>query len=109
MGQQIPLIQLLSVPNCPLVAKVRDTLNACLAKTHILATVEELVRDYNSPTLLVNGFDVTGQPSGPDGHASCRLDLPNREQILAAIVSFQSCENGGEANTRVSKFSASRQ
>jgi hypothetical protein len=47
--------------------------------------VEELAGDYDSPTLLVNGVDVTGHPRAPEGHMSCRLDLPSEEQILAAL------------------------
>lgn len=86
MGQPTPpKIQLLSVADCPLVTKVRNTLTNCLAKTQIQTTVEELVGDYNSPTLLVNGLDVTGQPSAPEGQTACRLDLPTEEQILAAL------------------------
>jgi hypothetical protein len=43
------------------------------------AIVEELAGDYNSPTLLVNGFDVTGRPRALEGVMSCRLDLPTEE------------------------------
>ncbi len=78
-------VQLLSVPNCPLVKQVRSALEKCLAQTHVDAVVEELVGDYDSPTLLVNGFDVTGRPRAPEGQMSCRLDLPSEEQILAAL------------------------
>lgn len=86
MSSQTPIkIQLLSVPDCPLLPRVRDTLTNCLAKTEIQTTVEELIGDYNSPTLLVNGVDVTGQPPAPKGQSACRLDLPTDEQVLAAI------------------------
>jgi len=72
----------------------------CLRKTHIHVIVEELVGDYNSPTLLVNGFDVTGQPLAAEGQAACRLDLPSEEQILAAIrgLSVLSFEDAEEAD-----------
>jgi hypothetical protein len=88
-------VQLLSVSDCPLVRRVRSTLENCLAQTHIDAVVEELVGDYNSPTLLVNGFDVTGRPRAPEGQMSCRLDLPSEEQILAALrgLTVPSCED----------------
>lgn len=33
----------------------------------------------------MDGFDVTGRPATPEGQMSCRLDLPNEEQILAAL------------------------
>lgn len=107
MGQGSPIkVQLLSVPDCPLVAKVRSTLNDCLAKMHAEATAEELVGDYNSPTVLINGFDVTGQPVAAQRQASCRLDLPNEEQILAAILGLQvlSCEDAAESKVEVIAF-----
>ncbi|KAJ2975233.1 hypothetical protein NQ176_g5632 [Zarea fungicola] len=47
--------------------------------------LEERVGPCNSPTVLVDGFDVTGEPREEDGRAACRLDLPNEEQISAAI------------------------
>ncbi|KAH0538928.1 hypothetical protein FGG08_004519 [Glutinoglossum americanum] len=107
MGGQNPIkVQLLFVPDCPLAKKVRSTLNDCLGKTDIRVIVEELVGDYNSPTLLVNGFDVTGQPPATEGQTSCRLDLPNEEQVLAAIrgLSILSYEDAGEADILAAAF-----
>merc|ERR1712093_217358 len=78
-------IQLLSVPDCPLVESARSALKNSLAQTHIDTVVEELVGDYSSPTILVDGFDVTGRPREPKNQASCRLDLPTEEQILVAL------------------------
>jgi hypothetical protein len=46
--------------------------------------VEDLEGPYPSPTLLIDGTDVTGK-SSRDGPA-CRLDLPTEEQILAALA-----------------------
>ncbi|EFY85050.1 hypothetical protein J3458_006919 [Metarhizium acridum] len=86
MSQQSPVkVQLLSIPDCPLVAKVRNTLNDSLAKTRSDATVEELVEDYTSPTLLINDFEVTGIPVAAQGHKNCRHDLRNEKQKLAAL------------------------
>ena len=78
-------VQLLSVPDCPLVRPVRKVLEKCLAQIPVDTTFEELVGDYSSPTLLVNGFDVTGCPRAQDSVMSCRLDIPTEEQILAAL------------------------
>jgi hypothetical protein len=47
--------------------------------------VQELEGAFASPTLLVDGVDVTGRPAVSE--PSCRLDLPTREQILAAFNS----------------------
>jgi hypothetical protein len=47
--------------------------------------VEVLVGEYPSPTLLIDGIDVaSGTPLR--GGAFCRLDLPNRTQILDALT-----------------------
>src|SRR5204862_5636281 len=80
-----PKVQLLSVPDCPLVKKVRSMLENCLVQTQMNVVVDEVIGDYNSPTLLVDGFDVTGRPAALEGQTSCRLDLLNEEQILAAV------------------------
>ncbi|KAH7378628.1 hypothetical protein BKA64DRAFT_544896, partial [Cadophora sp. MPI-SDFR-AT-0126] len=78
-------IQLLSVPDCPLVESARSALKNSLAQTHIDAIVQELVGDHSSPTILIDRFDVTGRPREPGNQASCRLDLPTEEQILVTL------------------------
>lgn len=76
-------IQLLHLPHCPLVDRVRATLRTSLAKTNVPVLIEEIEGPYPSPTLLIQGRDVTGRTavSAP----SCRLDLPTEEQVLAAL------------------------
>jgi len=81
-------VQLLCLPDCPLVESVRSTLKKSLARVPVDPIVEVLVGDYSSPTILVNGFDVTGCPRAPEGQMSCRLDLPTEEQIIAALRGF---------------------
>jgi hypothetical protein len=77
-------IQLLHTPGCPNAARLRATLNSSLAKTAARPTVENIEGPYPSPTLLIDGIDVTGRtpPPGP----SCRLDLPTKDDVLAALV-----------------------
>lgn len=75
---------MLRVPDCPLAARVRATLQECLQETPTPVLVEELEGAYPSPTLLVDGVDVvTGQT--PSGEVCCRLDLPSQTQILGAL------------------------
>lgn len=59
---------------------------ACLAELGLDTAVIERIGGYRSPTVLVNGVDVTSPATGErvDG-AACRLDLPSRDRILAAI------------------------
>lgn len=100
MAQRKPYrIQLLYVPDCPLVESARSILKKSLAETHVDAVVEELVGDYSSPTILIGGFDVTGRSREPENQASCRLDLPTHEQILVALrgLSALNCKGAGGA------------
>jgi hypothetical protein len=100
MAQRKPYrIQLLYVLDCPLVESARSILKKSLAETHVDAVVEELVGDYSSPTILIDGFDVTGRSREPESQASCRLDLPTHEQILVALRGFSvpNCERAGGA------------
>lgn len=77
-------IQILQVPGCPLVDRLIDDLESCLAEADVSDPVEVLVGDYPSPTLLIGGIDVaTGQPVS--GQPRCRMDLPSRSQIRAAL------------------------
>lgn len=78
-------IQLLGVKDCPLIPKLRQILHTCLAKADVETEFEELIGDYASPTLLINGVDVTGRPQTELEQVSCRLDIPSEEQIMSAI------------------------
>ena len=90
MTETTPLkIQLLCVPHCPLVTKAKNTLTDALAKApHIATTFEELVGDYSSPTILIEGYDVTGHPQQQMDRPACRLDLPTEAQVLSALKTF---------------------
>jgi hypothetical protein len=71
------------VPGCPLVSQLRADVEIALASAGARAVIEEIEGSYPSPTLLINGIDVTGR--APSTDPGCRLDLPAREQIMAAI------------------------
>jgi hypothetical protein len=77
-------VQILHVPRCPLVERLYDEVVSILhqvAPDVVLSLVEG---DYPSPTLLVDGLDVTtGAPVS--GAARCRLDLPTSQQIHEAL------------------------
>jgi hypothetical protein len=80
-----PRLQLLSVPDCPLVDRARARAHLALAQCGIVAAVEECVGAYPSPTVLVDGRDViTAEP--PPLQACCRLDLPAVQEIVAALT-----------------------
>lgn len=77
-------VQLLHVPGCPLIGRVRDTLNDCLRHVGVAVRIEEFEGPYPSPTLVIDGIDVaTG--ARPSREVCCRLDLPTCAQITSAL------------------------
>lgn len=81
--------QLLHVPDCPLIGRLRSRLDRCIAMSGLDVEVEEIEGLYPSPTLLVDGTDITGRAL--DLVSSCRLDLPSEQQILAALDAACGC------------------
>jgi hypothetical protein len=77
-------IEVLHAPGCPHVDQARALLRSCLAELRLDAPIGEHEGDYPSPTILVNGVDVMGR-SDLQG-AMCRLDLPTRVHLLAALT-----------------------
>ena len=90
-------IQLLTFAGCPLAEAAKVELQAALAELGTVDYTEidildpatpEALRGWGSPTILVDGSDITGQPKGDD--VGCRvypgeLKVPTRAEILAAI------------------------
>jgi hypothetical protein len=58
--------------------------HAGLARADVAATVEEPEGAFPSPTVLVEGVDVTGR--SVTDRSACRLDLPTEAGILAALA-----------------------
>lgn len=78
-------ISILHVPDCPLVHRLIERLEECMDTTGVRHLVEVSVGPHPSPTLVIDGLDVaTGRPVA--GDEQCRLDLPTRDQILAALA-----------------------
>lgn len=90
-------IQLLTFSGCPLADVARLELQAALAECGTIEyeeidildpTTDNDLRGWGSPTILVDGSDITGQPKGDD--VGCRvypgeLKVPTRAEILAEI------------------------
>ena len=80
-----PAIELLHLPDCPNVDPARTLLQACLSEIGLTSIeVADKAGDFPSPSILVNGIDVMGQPA--IGSASCRLDLPTGERVMSALA-----------------------
>jgi hypothetical protein len=77
------IVELRAVPDCPNLAQTREVLLACLAASGLAPTVVERIGDFPSPSVLIDGRDVTG--ADPDAPAACVLHPPTAEQIRAAL------------------------
>ena len=85
-------IQFLFFDGCPLADAAKESLEAALSECG-MSTYEELdifdpttpheLRGWGSPTVLVNGGDVTGQPKGDS--PGCRL-YPDGEPSTMTII-----------------------
>lgn len=88
---QHPEIELLHLPDCPNVDAAWSLLRACLSELGLTSLeVADKTGEFPSPSILVNGIDVTGQPTIES--ASCRLDLPTRERVMRALARSWTCE-----------------
>lgn len=74
--------------------------------SHIPITVEELVGDYSSPTILVEGYDVTGRLQQQKDRPACRLELPTEEQASDSLMSFARFGAPAMSRGRASLFEA---
>lgn len=72
-------IELRHVPGCANVEKTRVLLRDVVTALGVDIEVQEREGEYPSPSVLVDGVDVMGDP-GFTG-AGCRLDLPDRERL----------------------------
>ena len=78
-------VELLLTPNCPNASAARAVLADCLRRLGLTVRVHERVGDYPSPTILVDGVDVMTEGEEAPRLAACRLDVPTRERVLAAL------------------------
>ena len=76
-------VELLHISDCPHTAAARSLLHSCLQEVGLQAGFTEREGPFPSPTIRINGVDVMGAPSSMA--AACRLDVPTRERVLAAI------------------------
>jgi hypothetical protein len=87
------IVELRAVPDCPNLDATRDLLRGCLVEAGLPVTVVERIGEYPSPSVLVDGRDVTG--GDPDGPAACVLVPPTADQIRAALRA--AADDGGGA------------
>ena len=80
-------VELLLAPDCPHAGSARAVLDECLDRLGLQVRVWERVGDYPSPTVLVDGIDVMTEAAGVPPVRACRLDVPSRSRVLAALRS----------------------
>lgn len=77
-------VEILSSSGCPNAAVAREMLVDCLSVLGLGEAIVERVGPFPSPSVLIDGTDVMC-PDQPQTGDLCRLDLPTRELILAAL------------------------
>jgi hypothetical protein len=88
-------VELLLVDECPHADAARTLLSQGLANLGLdLTMVEERVGDYPSPTVLVDGVDVMTGATGIPRVNACRLDVPTRAAVTAALHAAASAGPG---------------
>jgi hypothetical protein len=78
-------VELLLAPDCPNAASARRVVAECLDEIGLAVPVVERVGDYPSPTVLVDGVDVMTGAVGIQPASACRLDIPTKSRVLAAL------------------------
>jgi mercuric ion transport protein len=91
-----PRAELVYFTGCPNVDASRDALRAALAAARLPlvwqewdqadATAPAYVDRYGSPTVLVDGRDVTGAGPAPAGPTCCMRGAPDSRAIFAALM-----------------------
>jgi hypothetical protein len=84
------MIELRHVPGCPHADAARALLRECLAELNLEVAFADEEGEYPSPTILVNGEDVMGAPASQA--AACRLDVPTRARLVAALEKIASVQ-----------------
>lgn len=79
-------VELLQHAGCRSAAAVHELVQECLTTLAITTPVTVRVGDYPSPTVLINGVDVMRPAPAPPTGSVCRLDVPTRDRVLAALT-----------------------
>ena len=79
-------VELLHYECCPLAPAALQLVRECLVALGISVPVLVRVGDYPSPTVLVDGVDVMDPAAKLSQVRACRIDVPTRERVLAALT-----------------------
>jgi hypothetical protein len=86
-------VELLQYEGCPLAPAALQLVRRCLIALGVPDPVLVRVGDYPSPTVLVNGTDVMSAADKLSRARVCRLDVPTRERVSAALRAALAAES----------------
>jgi hypothetical protein len=90
-------VELLHFEGCPLAPAAHRLVRQCLTAFDIPDPVLVRVGDWASPTVLVDGTDVMRPGAEPSTARMCRIDVPTRERVLAALRAARAAESRDES------------
>ena len=93
-------VELLHYEGCPLAPAALQQVRQCLSALGAPDPVLVRVGDYPSPTVLVDGIDVMGAAAELSTARVCRLDVPTRERVLAALRAALAAQSRDETSPR---------
>lgn len=77
-------VEFLHFNGCPHVVETKHLLVDCMEEIGLGdVQIDDREGDFPSPSIIIDGRDVMGAPT--IFAACCRLDLPTRERVLAAL------------------------
>ena len=86
-------VELFHFEGCPLAPAAYRLVRQCLIALGIPDPVLVRVGDWPSPTVLVNGTDVMRPAAKLSTARLCRIDVPTRECVLAALKAARAAES----------------
>jgi hypothetical protein len=86
-------VELLHHLGCRSAPAALELVRECLTALAIPDPVLVRVGDYASPTVLVNGVDVMRPTAALSEANTCRIDVPTRDRILAALTAHSTAES----------------
>ena len=86
-------VELLHFEGCPLALAAYRLVRQCLIALGIPEPVLVRVGDGPSPTVLVDGIDVMRPAAELSKARVCRIDVPTRERVLAALTLARAAES----------------
>ena len=79
-------VELFHHAGCRSAQAALQVVQECLIALAISDAVLVRVGDYASPTVRINGIDVMRPAAELSEASACRVDLPTRERVLAALT-----------------------